>query len=65
MIVTHLHARELGYCNAGMRRWFEGRDVSFDQFRREGVSAEWFLAQDDAMAVRLVEYARSKQAEAA
>lgn len=61
MIVTHVQAKELGYCNAGLRRWFEGREISFDQFRREGVTDEWLLSQDDAMAERLVEYARSRE----
>lgn len=59
MIVTHAQAKQLGYCNAGLRKWFASREVSFDEFRRNGATDEWLLAQDDAMAARLVEYAKS------
>jgi hypothetical protein len=61
MIVTHAQAKELGYCNAGLRKWFAGRDLTFDEFRRNGASAEWLLAQNDAMAARLVEHAAAQQ----
>jgi hypothetical protein len=50
----------LKYCNAGLRRWFDGREVTFDQFRKNVVSVDWLLAQDDAMATRLVEYVKGK-----
>jgi hypothetical protein len=60
VIVTHQHAKELKYCNAGLRRWFDGRDLTFDEFRKHGASVEWLLAQDDAMATRLVEYVKGK-----
>lgn len=55
MIVRHEDAKALGYCNAGLRRWFPRDGVSFDQFRRDGVSTEWLRATGDAMAIRLAE----------
>ncbi len=58
MVVTVRHAKAIGYCNAGLRKWFEGRDISFSHFVLNGVSEEWVLAQGDAMATRLVAYAR-------
>ncbi len=44
------HARRLGYCARGMRRWFEGRDRKWQEFVAHGVPVEWLLAQNDAMA---------------
>lgn len=55
MIAHHSDAKALGYCNAGLRRWFPRDGVSFDQFRRDGVSTEWLRATGDAMAIRLAE----------
>lgn len=55
MIVRHVDAKALGYCNAGLRRWFPRDGVSFDDFRRVGVSTEWLRASGDAMAIKLAE----------
>lgn len=60
MIATHLQAKELGYCNAGLRRWCEGRDVTFRDFVLNGVSIEWLRAQNDLMATKLADYAEGK-----
>ena len=56
MIATHLDAKALGYCNAGMRRWFPREGISFDRFRQQGVTTDWLRATGDAMAIRLAEY---------
>ena len=55
MIVTHVDAKALGYCNAGLRRWFPREGVTFDDFRRRGVTTEWLKATGDGMAIRLAE----------
>lgn len=55
-IATHLDAKALGYCNAGLRRWFPRDGVSFDDFRQQGVTTGWLRATGDAMAIRLAEY---------
>lgn len=55
-IATHLDAKGLGYCNAGMRRWFPRDGVTFDDFRRSGVTTDWLRATGDAMAIRLAEH---------
>lgn len=44
------HARRLGYCARGMRRWFDGREYGWQEFVEHGVPADWLLAQHDAMA---------------
>ncbi len=55
-IATHLDAKALGYCNAGLRRWFPRDGVTFDDFRQQGVSTGWLRATGDAMAIRLAEH---------
>lgn len=55
MIVRHVDAKTLGYCNAGLRRWFPRDGVSFDDFRQIGVSTDWLRASGDAMAIKLAE----------
>lgn len=55
-IATHLDAKALGYCNAGLRRWFPRDGVSFEDFRQQGVSTAWLRATGDAMAIRLAEH---------
>ncbi|MCW7536703.1 hypothetical protein OOT46_02390 [Aquabacterium sp. A7-Y] len=51
------HARQLGYCARGMRRWFEGRERTWAEFVEQGVPAEWLRASGDAMAVRVAQQA--------
>lgn len=65
MIVTHLDAKALGYCNAGMRRWFPREGVTFDAFRQQGVTTDWLRATGDAMAIRLAEHVEQQGCEGA
>lgn len=51
------HARRLGYCARGMRRWFDGREYSWQEFIERGVPADWLLAQDDALATEVARVA--------
>ena len=61
MIVTHEDAKALGYCNAGLRKWFPRDGVSFDDFRRDGVTTDWLRASGDAMAMRLAEAVEQRE----
>lgn len=61
-IATHLDAKSLGYCNAGLRRWFPRDGVTFEDFRQQGVSTSWLRATGDAMAIRLAEYVEQAEA---
>ena len=54
------HARALGYCARGMRRWFEGRRHSWSEFIEEGVPAAWLRASGDALAIRVAEQAEQQ-----
>ena len=47
VIATHEDAKALGYCNAGLRKWFPRDGVSFDDFRRDGVTTDWLRAIGD------------------
>ncbi len=62
MMATHLDAKALGYCNAGLRRWFPRDGVTFDLFRQQGVNTDWLRATGDAMAIRLAEYVEQQAA---
>ena len=64
VIATHEDAKALGYCNAGLRKWFPRDGVSFDDFRRDGVTTDWLRATGDAMAIRLAEAVEQREQEA-
>lgn len=55
IMASHEDAKALGYCNAGLRRWFPRDGVSFEDFRQHGVSTDWLRATGDAMACRLAD----------
>jgi hypothetical protein len=56
------HARQLGYCARGMRRWFEGRERTWAEFVERGVPADWLHASGDAMASRVAQQAEREAA---
>jgi hypothetical protein len=51
------HARAIGYCARGMRRWFEGREHTWQEFVTDGVPVSWLRATGDEMAMRVAEEA--------
>jgi hypothetical protein len=51
------HARKLGYCARGMRRWFEGREHCWQEFITTGVPVAWLRATGDEMAITVAEQA--------
>lgn len=61
LIATHEDAKALGYCNAGLRKWFPRDGVSFDDFRKDGVTTDWLRATGDAMAIRLAEVVEQRE----
>ena len=61
VIATHEDAKALGYCNAGLRKWFPRDGISFDDFRRDGVTTDWLRATGDAMAIRLAEAVEQRE----
>ena len=63
LIATHEDAKALGYCNSGLRKWFPRDGVSFDDFRKDGVTVHWLRATGDAMALRLAEVVEQRERE--
>lgn len=55
------HARKLGYCARGMRRWFEGREHGWQEFVTTGVPVSWLRATGDEMALRVAEQAELEE----
>ena len=61
VIVTIDDVRAVGLCVNGSRAWFERHGLDFRTFLRDGLDAETLLATNDAMALRVVEHARTRQ----
>lgn len=59
--VTIDDVRAVGLCVNGTRVWFARHGLDFRSFLREGLTAEALLATGDAMALRVVQYARAQQ----
>lgn len=59
--ITIDHVRAAGLCVNGSRAWFARHGLDFRSFLREGLTAEALLATGDAMALRVVQYARAQQ----
>ena len=57
MTITLAHARKAGYCNKGMRLWFQAHGFDFRQFRLNGIAADVLIGTGDKQAIRLVEIA--------
>ena len=60
-VITIDHVRAVGLCVNGTRTWFARHDLDFRAFLRKGLDAETLLATNDAMALRVVEHARTRQ----
>lgn len=56
--VQHRHLRELGYCNAGARRFCQRHGIDWRRLLTEGIPADEVERIDDAMAARVLQQAR-------
>ena len=56
-IVTHQHARELGYCNRGMRPWFARMGLNWADFLKNGIASDVLRQYENAMAERVIAHA--------
>lgn len=59
MLVLHRHLRELGYCNRGARAFFQKHGLSWADFLRQGIPAERLKETRDAMAMKVIQQART------
>jgi len=63
MMVYIKDAVELGYCIKGLKEFCKRHDIDFKDFVKNGIEADIILKIEDAMAFKLVEYARIKRME--
>jgi len=49
----------IGFCARGTRAWCARHNIDWSKFVREGVPASVLIATGDALALRVVEHARS------
>ena len=59
-VITIDHVRAVGLCVNGTRTWFARHDLDFRAFLRDGCDAEILLSTGDAMAVKVVDFARAR-----
>lgn len=59
--ITIDHVRAAGLCVHGARTWFARHALDFRAFLQQGLDADTLLATGDAMAERVVEFARRQQ----
>lgn len=64
MKITVSHARALGYCSPGMRRFANQYGLDWPEFLKNGVDEEILLATKDSLALKLVTAAKSTDQEA-
>jgi len=55
--VTHRHAREIGYCNRGLRTWFVSVGLDWAEFLKNGITADTLRQYNNAMAERVIAHA--------
>jgi len=67
MIITLQHLKSIpttngrhGYCNKTSRPTFKRYGLDWNEFRKNGLPEEDFLATGNAMAIALVEHARGQ-----
>lgn len=53
-------SRRPGFCRGGARRWFAAHGLDWSGFVKQGIEAEILVATGDAMALALVEWARTR-----
>ena len=65
MIVYIEDAVEIGYCIEGIKEFCKRYGVDFRDLVRNGIEADKLLKIDNAMALKVVEYARNRRMEGA
>ena len=58
-VITIDHVRAVGLCVNGTRTWFARHNLDFRAFLRDGCDAEILLSTGDAMALKVVDFARA------
>jgi len=65
MIVYIRDAVEIGYCVKGIKEFCKRYNIDFRDMVKNGIEADILLKIDNAMALKVVEYARNRRMEGA
>lgn len=60
-IVMHRHARELGYCNRGLREWFARENLDWAAFLKNGIHVDALPRHENAMIDRVIARAEGER----
>lgn len=63
LMILHCDAKELGYCNAGMREFFENHHLDWSEFVCRGLPIEAFAGIDDVMLENAIQQAIKRESE--
>lgn len=62
LIVTSAHCRAVKFClTPGVRDFFKRYELDYRDFLKNGIDAEVLLATGDAMALQVVQFAKSQR----
>lgn len=61
MIILHRHARELRYCNRGLREWFSREGLDWADFVKNGIHVDVLRPHENAMIDRVIKQAEGEQ----
>ena len=61
-IITIKHTRAMGYCSEGVRSFCFKHQIDYRKFIKQGISEAELIRVNDAMSLKLIEYAKSKEA---
>lgn len=61
VMVTMKDIRAAKMCGGGTRRFFKKHGMDWQEFSKNGLPEEQFIATGDAMAMQVVEVARGRQ----
>lgn len=53
--------RDLGYCNKGIRKWLQRRDLSWSDLLRNGISFDTLRKSGDSMAIAAISCAEQRK----
>jgi len=63
MMVYIKDAVEIGYCIKGIKEFCKRHNIDFRNFVAHGIEADILLKTEDAMAIKVVEYASNRRSE--
>lgn len=62
-IITTKHTRDMGYCSSGVRNFCLKHQIDYRKFIKHGIDEADLIKINDAMSLKLIYYAKSKETE--